>query len=563
MSEAIVVGSGPNGLACAATLASRGVEVTVIEAEETIGGGTRSSELTVPGVLHDECSGIHPMAVESPALTSLGLERHGLEWAWPEVDLAHPLDGGGRGHDAALDRGDDGRPRARRDRGGGGCSGRSARRFDALAEDILRPVAHLPKHPVVLTRFGLAALTPATVLAKTLGHAAGAGAVRRRRRPRLQPAEQADELRRRDGPDLLRPPPRLAGRARGFAGDRRGAGGGVREHGGRIETGRPVRSLEELPPADAVVLDLAPSVVADVAGGRLPHRVARAYRRYKHGPGAFKVDLAVEGGVPWEQEAARRAGTVHAAGSFEEIVAAEREVNRGRMPDRPFVLVGQQYLADPSRSAGDVHPVWAYAHVPSGYDGDATEALIDQIERFAPGLRERIVGRSVRTPAEIEAINANFVGGDILTGANTAVQTLFRPRVAADPYATGIPGVFICSAATPARPRRARDVWLQRRPSDPAHSLSRSAIVLCCGMRDKGTAPPPTLGRCLHTLRWRLTPCIGVGSSCSRTAISSTPPSPWRRLRGGRRRSPRCGRRSGAPTTGPAGSPRRRWSSRR
>jgi phytoene dehydrogenase-like protein len=223
----------------------------------------------------------------------------------------------------------------------------------------------------------------------------------------------------------------------------------VREHGGRIETGRRVRSLAELPPADAVVLDLAPRGVLELAGEKLPPRVARAYRRYKHGPAAFKLDLAVEGGVPWAYEPARRAASVHVCGSFEEIVRAEREVNRGRMPERPFVLVAQQYLADPQRSKGDLHPVWAYAHVPSGYSGDAANAILDQIERFAPGTRERIVATSVRAPAEIEAANANFVGGDILTGANNPLQTLLRPRVAADPYATGIPGVFICSAATP------------------------------------------------------------------------------------------------------------------
>jgi phytoene dehydrogenase-like protein len=224
----------------------------------------------------------------------------------------------------------------------------------------------------------------------------------------------------------------------------------VRERGGSIETGRMVRSLAELPAADAVFLDLAPGAVADIAGDRLPDRVARSYRRYRHGPGAFKVDFAVEGGVPWRDEVCRRAGTVHAAGGFAEIAAGEREINRGRMPQRPFVLVGQQYLADPSRSNGNVHPIWAYAHVPSGYDGDATESALDQIERFAPGLRERIVaGPVTRSPAEFASYNPNFVGGDIITGANTPLQTVLRPRPAIDPYATGIPGVYICSAATP------------------------------------------------------------------------------------------------------------------
>jgi phytoene dehydrogenase-like protein len=210
-----------------------------------------------------------------------------------------------------------------------------------------------------------------------------------------------------------------------------------------------VTSLAELPRADAVVLDLAPEVVADVAGDRLPPRVARAYRRYRRAPGAFKLDLAVEKGVPWTNDECRRAGTLHLAGSFEELAAAERDINRGRMPERPFVLVAQQYLADPERSAGDVHPVWAYAHVPNGYDGDAEPAILAQLERFAPGLRERVLGSFSRTTSGMAAYNPNYIGGDIINGANTPKQLLFRPRLALNPYATGIPGVFICSAATP------------------------------------------------------------------------------------------------------------------
>jgi phytoene dehydrogenase-like protein len=223
----------------------------------------------------------------------------------------------------------------------------------------------------------------------------------------------------------------------------------VRDGGGKIETGVRVSSLADLPQADAVVFDLAPSGVAAIAGDRLPRRVGRAYRRYKHGPAAFKVDFAVQGGVPWANEAARKAGTVHVIGDFDEIVAAERDVNRGLMPGRPFVLLAQQYLADPSRSSGDVHPVWSYAHVPSGYTGNATDAVIAQIERFAPGFRERIVATAVRTTPEIAASNANYIGGDIITGANTPIQTTIRPRLALDPYKTGAPGLWICSAATP------------------------------------------------------------------------------------------------------------------
>jgi phytoene dehydrogenase-like protein len=220
----------------------------------------------------------------------------------------------------------------------------------------------------------------------------------------------------------------------------------LRAHGGKIETGVRVR---ELPTADAVVLDMAPAGVADVAGERLPSRVARAYRAYKHGPAAFKVDFAVEGGVPWTNEACRRAGSVHLCGSFEEIAAAERDVNRGRMPERPFVLVAQQYLADPERSSGDVHPVWSYAHVPSGYTGDASEALIGQIERFAPGFRERILAKHVITAAELECYNPNYIGGDINGGIQDFWQLFTRPTIQLVPYNTPNKRIYICSSSTP------------------------------------------------------------------------------------------------------------------
>jgi phytoene dehydrogenase-like protein len=451
VSSAVVVGSGPNGLACAAVLASRGVEVTVIEAEETIGGGVRSAELTEPGLVHDVCAATHPMTVTSPATVSLGLERHGLEWAWPEVDLAHPLDGGGgaamlRSLEAtAAGLGEAGR-RWRR------LFGPSAAAYEALIEDIYQPLLRFPRHPLRLARFGLAALAPASALARRLGSeeaaALFAGVAAHSYAPLRRPLSAAI------GMALT-----AAGHANGWPVAKGGSGAiaaalaaTIGEHGGRIETGRRVGSLEELPRADAVVLDLAPGAVVELAGERLPRRVARAYRRYRHGPGAFKLDLAVAGGVPWSYEPARRAGTVHVGGSLEEIAFAEREINRGRMPERPFVLVGQQYLADPGRSQGDLHPVWSYAHVPAGHPGDATEAVLDQIERFAPGLRERIVCRRARGPREIAAHNANFPGGDILTGANTPLQTLLRPRLSPIPYWTGAPGLFICSAATPPGP---------------------------------------------------------------------------------------------------------------
>ncbi|MFG2130019.1 phytoene desaturase family protein [Streptomyces sp. NPDC048751] len=448
MSTAVVVGSGPNGLAAAVRLALAGVEVTVLEAAATIGGGTRSSELT-PGLLHDHCSATHPMAVGSPFLRTLDLGRHGLRWCLPEIDCVHPLDSGEAGvlHRSVRETADgldavDGR-RWRR------LFGPLAEGFDALAEDFLGPLTRVPRHPLLLARFGTAALLPATAVARTwrsdTARALYGGAAAHAFRPLDRPVTAAI------GISII------------AAGHRHGwpvAAGGSRaitdalaallgELGGRIETGVRVRSPDGLPPADVVLFDLAPGAVADILGDLLPARIARAYRRYRHGPAAFKVDFAVEGGVPWTNEAARRAGTVHLGGTFEEVAAAERAVHAGRLPRRPFMLVGQQYLADPGRSNGDVHPVWTYAHVPYGYDGDATEAMVGQIERFAPGFRERVVGRAVRGPAALEAYNPNYVGGDIVTGANTVRQLLSRPRLALDPYSTGVPGMYLCSAATP------------------------------------------------------------------------------------------------------------------
>jgi phytoene dehydrogenase-like protein len=448
MSEAVIVGAGPNGLACAATLARAGLGVTVLEAAETIGGGASSSELTLPGLIHDDCSATHPLVVHSPALSGLGLERHGLEWAWPEIDLAHPFDDGTAARmarsieETAVGLGAAGASWKR-------AFGGAAAGFDALSEDIMRPLLHLPRHPVALAQFGIRAALPATMFARSLGseqaRALFGGVAAHSFSPLTGPFSSAVGMAltsacHRYGWPVARGGSQAIADALAAA---------VREAGGTIETGRPVRALADLPDADAVVFDLAPGAVAEIAADRISARAAHGLRRYRHGPGAFKVDLAVEGGVPWAAEAARRAGTVHAIGSFAELVAAEREVNRGRMPARPFVLVGQQYLADPTRSAGDVHPVWSYCHVPGGFAGDATEALIDQIERFAPGLRERIVGRHVRSAVDLEARNPNYVGGDIITGATNGLQALIRPRIALDPYTAGGRGLYICSAATP------------------------------------------------------------------------------------------------------------------
>jgi phytoene dehydrogenase-like protein len=446
VSSAIVVGSGPNGLACAAALVRAGLEVTVLESEATIGGGTRTEELTEPGLLHDVCSAVHPMAAGSPFFESLDLKRYGLEWCWPEVDAAHPLDDGTAGvllhslEDTARGLGSDGAAWKR--------IFAPSKSFAALTEDLFRPVIHVPTHPLRLIRFGIAAATPATLLARAWrtpqGRALFAGVAAHALAPLSRPMSSAVGMALTCSCHAFGWPV-----ARGGSKSITDAlAAYVRDGGGRIETGVRVASLADLPQADAVIFDLAPGGVADIAGDRLPARVARAYRRYKHGPGAFKVDFAVDGGVPWTNDACRKAGTVHVAGDYAEVVAGERDINRGRMPERPFVLLAQQYLADPTRSKGDLHPVWSYAHVPSGFTGDATQAVIDQIERFAPGFRERIVATAVRTTTQIADYNANYIGGDIITGANTPIQTTIRPRLALDPYKVA-PGLWICSAATP------------------------------------------------------------------------------------------------------------------
>ncbi|PPJ02858.1 FAD-dependent oxidoreductase [Nocardia nova] len=451
MTTALVVGGGPNGLAAAVALASEGVEVTVLEAAEQIGGGTRSSEAIVPGLLHDHCSAIHPMAVGSPFLAGLGLDRYGLTWRLPEIDCVHPLDDGSAGvlyrsvEQTAAGLGRDGsRWRLAFDR--------PVRRYDALSEDIMRPLLRVPHHPLTLARFGMPTLLPGSAFARVFrteqARALFGGVAVHAFRPLHHPLTSAVGL------GIL-----TAGHRHGWA----VAEGGsqaiadalaalLAELGGKIETGVRVESAAQLPPADITMFDLAPDAVARILGDRLPRRVRHAFARFRRGPGAYKVDFAVAGGVPWTAPHAHRAGTVHLGGTYAELAAGEREIHAGRMPERPFVLVGQQYLADPQRSAGDIHPVWSYAHVPNGYSGDATEAIIAQIERFAPGFRERIVGQAVRSTTQMAVYNPNYVGGDIMTGAKDIRQLMFGPRTTLSPYSLGVRGMYICSAATPPGP---------------------------------------------------------------------------------------------------------------
>jgi len=453
MSTAAVVGSGPNGLAAAIRLAQAGLAVTVVEAYDRPGGGMRTSELTVPGVLHDECAAFHPTGVASPYLASLGLERHGLRWLWPEVDLAHPLDDGRAGlagRDPALTEQSLGADARRWT----AMFGAAVRNFDDVIEDVFQPVVHLPRHPITLGKFGLRAGLPATVAARRF-HDEPAKA--------LFMGVAAHAFNRLDGPLSSSVGTMLAAAAHavgwpvaegGTDAITRALLATLSELGGAVITGTRVTSLDMLRDLvgvkpDVVILDTAPAGVLEIVGEALPGRVRRALSRYSYGPAAFKVDFAIEGDIPWMNADCRRAGTVHLGGSAAQVAAIEAGTVRGEMADQPFVLLGQQYLIDPSRSSGNVNPVYAYAHVPHGYSGDATEAIIGQVERFAPGFRDRIIAASTRSPAEFEAYNPNYVGGDISAGANTMRQILLRPRPAVNPYALGVPGVYLCSAATP------------------------------------------------------------------------------------------------------------------
>jgi phytoene dehydrogenase-like protein len=448
MTSAIVVGSGPNGLAAALALAAEGIDVTVLEAAERLGGGTRSSELTLAGLIHDECAAAHPLATDTPFSRRFDLGAHGLRWCWPEVQYSHPLDGAAGA--AAWQSVDETASRLGRDaRAWRALFAPLAERFGDIAGDFMRPMLRVPDHPLLMARFGLPSAMPVTLLARCFrgeqARALFAGVAAHAFKPFSAPMSCA------------------IGIALGTAAHAYGwpvAEGGseaiaramislLEQRGARLETGVTVSSLDELPATDLVMLDLAPAAAARIAGARMPRRVARAMRRFKHGPGAFKVDFAVQEGVPWQHADSRRAGTVHVCGTYSEIAARERLLAHGEMPTRPFVLVCQQYLADPSRSSGDVHPLYAYAHVPAGYTGDASAAIEAQIERFAPGFRERVLARHVRSAVDMQAYNPNYVGGDIVTGSNDARQLLFRPRAALDPYSIGIPGVYLCSAATP------------------------------------------------------------------------------------------------------------------
>lgn len=447
--RAVVVGSGPNGLAAAIELAGHGIGVTVLEAQRTIGGGTRGAELTLPGFTHDVCSAVHPLAASSPFFARLPLAAHGLEWIHPAAPLAHPLDGATA---VVLERSAD---RTAAALGVDGAAwvrtvGAVARDLRKLRSAITAPVLALTRHPLALARFGSMGLLPARLFARR--------AFRTERARALVAGLAAHSFFSLDAPFSAAFALVLgsAAHAVGWPFPRGGSqriadalASVLHERGGEIVAERRVTSMGDVPPACAVLFDLAPRQVARIAGDRLPAGYRRALETYRHGPGVFKLDYALDGPVPWLAAECARAGTVHVGGTLDEIADAEREVARGRHPDRPFVLVAQPSLFDLSRAPAGKHTLWAYCHVPNGSTVDMTERIEAQIERFAPGFRDRILARHAMDTRWIEAHDESYVGGDISMGAHDGLQLFARPVLSSDPYATPDRAIFLCSAATP------------------------------------------------------------------------------------------------------------------
>jgi phytoene dehydrogenase-like protein len=448
--DAVVVGAGPNGLAAAIALGQAGWKVTVVEARDTVGGAARSAELTLPGILHDVCSAIYPLTVGSPFLSRLPLERHGLRWIEPPLQMAHPLDDGTA---AVLARdfettgesfGDPADAAAWRE-----LFAPLAESWDELARDFLGPIK-LPHHPFKLARFGLMGLRSAVSLAETRfrgfrARALFAGIAGHSFLPlEMIPTASYGLVLATSGHAVGWPQP--AGGAQKLSDAMASL---VREFGGEIRTGQLVESLDDLPRARAYLLNITPAQLLRLGGVRLTPGYRRRLERYRYGPGVFKIDWTLSEPIPWRAEACRRAGTVHLGNTFHEVAAAENAAWYGRVPSRPFVLLGQPTLFDTTRAPACVHTAWAYCHVPHGSTADMTAAIEAQVERFAPGFRDVVVARHTMNTAQLEAYNPNCIGGDINGGAALLTQLFTRPVISLVPYATPDPRVFLCSASTP------------------------------------------------------------------------------------------------------------------
>ncbi len=447
--DAVVIGAGPNGLAAGITLARQGCRVLVVEAKSTLGGGTRTAELTLPGFHHDLCSAIHPLGVASSFMRSLPLEQYGVEWIYPPAAAAHPFDDSPavtferRVSETAAQLGID-RPAYQR------LFGLLAANWQKLTEDLLGPLPLPPHHPLLLARFGISALLPAASLARlsfrgAQARAVFAGLAAHAMLPLEKTATAAFGL-------TLGMMAHAVGwpMARGGSQTIANAMGAIFSSlSGELCTNFTVRSLADLPPASAYLFDVTPRQLVQIAGDRLPAGYQRRLARYRYGPGVFKIDYALSAPVPWKDPACSRAATVHLGGSLEEIAVSERAPGRGEHAAHPFVLFVQQTPFDPSRAPAGKHTAWAYCHVPAGSTLNMAGAIEDQIERFAPGFRDVVLARSTRNAAEMEAYNPNYIGGDINGGVQDLFQLYTRPVARISPYTTPARDIFICSSSTP------------------------------------------------------------------------------------------------------------------
>jgi phytoene dehydrogenase-like protein len=444
--DAVVVGSGPNGLTAAAVLARQGRRVAVLEANATIGGGARTEELTEPGFRHDRCATVISMG-RPPAFGSLPLDRHGLELALPDVALAHPLDDGRVGvvsrtwDETASSLGVDARSWER-------AFKPVATNLTELLEELSGPLLHVPRHPIRLTRFGLPALLPATAYVRRFeddparamfGGLAAHSVISLAHVTTTSVALLLGATAHADGWPFARGGSHRVADALADM---------VTGAGGEIVLNHPVHDRSDVPPARAVLLDTSTRDALHIGGDAIPGRIARSLRHFRPGPAAFKLDYALSEPVPWKADACRRAGTVHLAGTFDGVVASERAVARGQHPERPYVLVTQPTVCDPTRAPAGRHTLWAYCHVPNGSTVDMTAAIEAQFERFAPGFRDVVIARHTTTPDDFERGNRNELGGDIGGGAVDGLQLFARPRLAPDPYRLA-PGLYLCSASTP------------------------------------------------------------------------------------------------------------------